>query len=793
MSILKIALLGCLSTGVSAALDGSRFLWYTQPATDWESGTLPIGNSRLGATIFGSSTEVVTINEDSIWSGPLVNRIPANGLTALPKVRQLLQAGSISQAGDMTLRDMTPAIAWEEGFSYFANLNIDFGHGGSLSNYQRWLDTRQGNSGVSYTYNGVNFTREYIASFPAGVFAARFTSSQKSGLNIKATFSRTSSIVSNTASTASGVNSITLRGTSGQAAQDNPIQFSGKAQFVADGSVSASGGTLSITGATTIDVFIDVETSYRFSSQQAWEAEIDNKLKAAVSKGFVQVKNEAISDSTTLLNRASIDLGASPNGLANLPTDQRVAKARSGLQDLQLVTLSWNYGRHLLVASSRNTGAAVDMAANLQGVWNNVTNPPWGGKYTININIEMNYWVAGQTNLIETQLPLFDLFNVGKPRGEELAQKMYGCGGTVFHHNLNLWGDPAPTDNFTSSTMWPMGAAWLVQHQIDHYRFTGDLDFLRNTAYPNLVDVAKFYQCYTFNYRGYQVTGPSLSAENTFFIPANETNANSQAAMDMDIEMDNQLMRDVMRSLIEAAAALGISDSDSNVKAAKDFLPKIRPPGIGSYGQILEWRQEYKEADPGNRHLSPLYGLHPSDQFSPLLNSTLSKAGKALLDHRVAAGSGSTGWSRTWMINMYARLFSGADAWKHIVAWFERYPMNNLWNSDHGITFQIDGNFGFTSGLTETLLQSHAGVVHVLPALMADAIPTGNARGLLARGGFAVDIDWQGGKFKSATVTAQRGGQLALRVADGQSFSVNSTPYKGPIQTAKGAKYNITA
>ncbi|KAL7791857.1 family 95 glycoside hydrolase [Trichoderma ceciliae] len=790
---LQALLLGLLATNASAALDGSRYLWYTAPATDWETGVLPIGNSRLGAAIFGGGNEVVTINEDTLWDGPLQNRIPPNGLAALPTVRQLFVANNLTSAGNLVMSQMMPAVGSERQFSYFGNLNLNFGHASGISNYTRSLDTRQGDCSVSYTFNGVTYTREYVASAPAGVIAARFTASKAGALSVSATFSRISNILSNIASTSGGVNALTLQGSSGQAAASNPILFTGKARFVASGATfSASGGTLAITGATTIDVFIDVETNYRYPTASALAAEVDKKLNAAVSQGFQSLHDAAIAGSSALLGRANINLGTSPNGIANLPTDQRVKSARSGFNDPQLIVLAWNYGRHLLVASSRNTSAAIDMPPNLQGVWNNATNAPWGGKFTININTEMNLWPAGQTNLIETQLPLFDLLRVAQPRGQEMAQKLYGCNGTVFHHNLDVWGDPAPTDNFPSSTMWPMGATWLVQHMLEQYRFNGDLNFLRNTAYPYLLDISKFLQCYTFTWQGNRVTGPSLSPENTYFVPSGSSVAGQQEPMDIAPEMDNQLMRDVMSGIIEAAAALGIASSDSNVRAAAAFLPQIRTPRIGSFGQILEWRSEYPETDPGHRHLSPLYGLHPSNQFSPLVNSTLSAAAKALLDHRVASGSGSTGWSRTWLMNQYARLFSGADVWKHLVAWFATYPTPNLWNTNGGSTFQIDGNFGFTSGVTEMLLQSHAGTVHLLPALPGSNIPTGNVRGLLARGGFQVDIDWQGGSFKTATVTSTRGGQLKLRVANGQSIKVNGAAYTGAISTSSGTKYSIT-
>ncbi|KAF9870677.1 alpha-l-fucosidase [Colletotrichum karsti] len=792
-SIVGIASLG-LATHAAAALDGSRYLWYTKPTTEWEQGALPIGNGRLGGTVWGGANETLTINENSIWSGPIQDRTPPNALAALPVARELFLSGKITEGGELVLREMTPAEKSERQFGYFGNLDLDFGHSGDLENYVRWLDTRQGNSGLSYSYDGVNYTREFIASYPAGVLAARFSSSEDGSLSLKASFSRLANILVNVGSTAGGVNSITMMGSSGQPLDENPILFTGQARFVAPGAeLKADGPVLSITGATTIDVFFDAETNYRFSSQEEWEAEIDRKLDAAVGKGYSDLRDEALKDSSSLLERASLDLGKSPNGLASLPTDERVALARNDSSDIELSTLAWNLGRHMLVGASRNTEAGVDMPANLQGIWNNKTTAAWGGKYTININTEMNYWSAGPTNLIETQEPLFDLMKVANPRGKQMAKDMYGCDGTMFHHNLDLWGDPGATDNYTSSTMWPMGAAWLVQHMVDHYRFTGDKKFLADVAYPYLINVATFYECYTFEHEGYRITGPSLSPENTFVVPTNFSVAGRAEPMDVDIPMDNQLMYDVFSAIIEAAGVLDIPDTDSDLKKAKEFIPFIKPAQIGSQGQILEWRYEYKEKAPSHRHISPLYALHPGKEFSPLVNETLSKAAEVLLDRRRDSGSGTTGWSRTWMINMYARAFRGADAWEQVKGWFATFPTANLWNTDKGSTFQIDGNFGFTSGITEMLLQSHADVVHILPALPAEAVPTGKAEGFVARGNFVVDIEWVDGAFKEAKVVSRIGGQLKLRVADGESILVDGKEYTDGVETSEGQILIVTS
>jgi hypothetical protein len=542
-------------------------------------------------------------------------------------------------------------------------------------------------------------------------------------------------------------------------------------------------------------MFFDTETNYRFTEQAEWEAEMTRKIDQAYLKGYQQVKAEAVLDSSSLLDRVTLDLGASPDGIADLPTDQRVANAKSSSDDIQLTTLVFNYGRHLLVSSSRTTSNGTSLPANLQGIWNNSTSAPWGGKYTININIQMNYWPAGPTNLIETQEPLFDLMSIANARGKSYAERMYGCPGTVFHHNLDLWGDPAPTDNYTQSTLWPVGAAWLSWHMMDHYRFTGNKVFLRDVVYPFLVDVATFFECYCMEYNGYNTTGPSVSPENSFYVPDNMTVPGAKEPVDIGPAMDGQLIGEALESLIEAAEILGIEDDDADVAAARQLLPTLLPQQIGSLGQILEWRHEYREAAVGQKHLSPLVGLMPGRQFSPLRNATLASAAEGLLRRRVSNGSGSTGWSRTWLINSFARVFDGDSAWEELTKWFQKFPTPyNLYNTDAGspnYVFQIDGNFGFVSGIAEMLLQSHAGVVHLLPALPS-AVPTGSVRGLVSRGNFVVDIAWDRGALTSANITSRAGAELAIRYMNGSQIAVDGMAYSGPLGTTTGTTYVVT-
>lgn len=544
-----------------------------------------------------------------------------------------------------------------------------------------------------------------------------------------------------------------------------------------------------VRGATTVDILFDAETSYRYSTEADAEGVLARRLSSATSQGYQALRTAAIADNTALIGRVSLNLGSSSGSAANLPTNQRLSNYKSNPgADVQLVTLMYNMGRHLLVASSRDTGP-LSLPANLQGIWNEDFNPAWGSKYTININLEMNYWHAETTNLAETTKPFWDLLALAKTRGQLAASSMYGCSGFVLHHNTDLWGDPAPVDYGTPYTLWPMGGLWLSTHLMEHYRFTGNKTFLQDTAWPILQSAADFSFCFAYLWNGYYTTGPSLSPENPFIVPSNESTAGHSEGIDLSPTMDNSLLYQLFSDVIEACQILGLTSSECS--NAKNYLSKIRRPQIGSYGQILEWRQEYGETDPGMRHLSPLFDLYPGSQMTPTVSSSLATAAGILLDHRMQHGSGSTGWSRAWVIACYARLFNGSTAWANVQTFLQTFPLTNLFNSNDGPPMQIDGNFGFTAGVTELFLQSHANLVHILPALPSQ-VPTGSVTGLVARGGFEVDIHWSNGVLKSATITSNLGNTLALSVANGSSFSVNGQKYSGAIGTQPGGVYNVT-
>ncbi|KAE8394108.1 Six-hairpin glycosidase-like protein [Aspergillus alliaceus] len=791
MLLPHLIILAIGATIVQARFDPSRFLWYTSPANNFTS-TLPLGNGRLGAAVWGSAVENVTLNENSIWSGQFMDRVNPDAYSALHPARAMLQDGNITAAGQLMLAKTVGSPDEPRSYHPLGSLVLDFGHSDSdMANYTRSLDLLKGRASVTYKYHGVAYSREYVASHPAGVIAARLRASEAGRLDVTVSLSRGLYVEQNVAIVGNGTGSVKLRAST---AALHGIGFSAEARIAPHGGrISRNGAMVVVRGATTVDIFIDAETSYRHDDKAAWEAEIDRKLDAAVHCAFPAIEEAAIADHQGLAGRVHLDLGSS-GSTWYLPTDVRLHRYKTNPDaDPELQTLMFQFGRYSLIASSREIGT-FPLPPNLQGLWNEDYEPAWGGRYTVNINLQMNYWPAGVTNLADTLPPLISLLETVRPRGQDIARRMYHCddGGYVLHHNTDLWGDAVPVNNGTKWTMWPMGGAWLVENLMEHFRFTQDTTLLKERIWPLLRSTAQFYHCYLFSFNGYLSTGPSISPENAFVVPDNMTQTGKEEAIDIAPTMDNSLLSSLFLSVIQTCKILGINNTDTAQAASS--LARIKPPQIGSYGQILEWRKEYEESEPGHRHMSPIFGLYPGTQMTPVINSTLAAGAKILLDHRIAHGSGSTGWSRAWTINLYARLFDGDSAWNHTRVFLQKYPSANLWNTDAGpgTAFQIDGNFGFTAGVAEMLLQSHAGVVHLLPALPS-AVPKGNVSGLVARGNFLVDIEWSSGKLTWARIAARAGGKLTIRVQDDAQFTVNGRPYTGAIASKHGEVYEISA
>jgi alpha-L-fucosidase 2 len=586
--------------------------------------------------------------------------------------------------------------------------------------------------------------------------------------------------------------------------KENPVGIRFHSELLALahlGTVSSEAGELKIANATAVTLLIDCATSYRYpAGDSAMQAAVSANLKTASSRTYEELKARHVTDHQRYFRRAEIRLGDDVN--AAVPTDQRVQRIKDGGEDDTLLPIYFQFGRYMLISSSRPG----TLAANLQGIWNESVDPPWGSKYTVNINAEMNYWLAERANLADCHLPLFDLQDETRGPGSVTAKKYYNARGIVVHHNTDIWGDSAPIDGLGGG-IWPMGAAWLSLHPWDHYEYSGDLGFLRERAYSLLRENALFLLDYLTiapagsPYAGKLVTGPSCSPENKYKLPDGRS-----FNLCMGPTMDLSITRAVLTRLIRASELLGSPQGDaeliSRAKAAIANLPEFR---ITRDGRLQEWPEDYADQEPGHRHISHLWGLFPDDQITPHATPELAKAARHTLDKRLAAGGGSTGWSRSWIINCMARLEDGEAAYQNVLQLFRQSTRHNLFDVcglKENSPFQIDGNLGGPTGLIEMLLQSHAGVVRLLPAL-PKAWAEGSFRGLRARGGLEVDLDWSGGKAKTATLRAV--GNVAMRLAlpVGQkivSFNNGRRPVplalgeKGVVSAslARGATYSVT-
>ncbi len=780
-----LVLFSCNSKQTEKVLNPSLVLWYDKPAENWTEA-LPIGNGRLGAMVYGGTEkETIQFNEETLWTGQPHDYANEGAYEVFPELRDLLWEGKQTEAHKLGNERFMSTPLGQLCYQPFGNILLDLpGHEKAI-NFKRQLDLEDALASVSYDLEGVSYKRQVLSSEPDQVIIVQMEASEKGALG----FGVTMDSPHERYEVSVDGNVVIIRGRAnnypsdkykkGAAYPESKVTFEARLKVITDGKLVSDGKSIIVKEAQKATLQLVAATSFvNYNDISGNPSKLcKSYLEKLEGKSFKTIKQKHVEDYQALFGRVELELGKSE--ISNRTTNERLATFKQD-EDPDMVALLFQYGRYLLISSSRSG----TQPANLQGIWNDKIYPAWDSKYTININTEMNYWPAEITNLSELSDPIIGLIEDLSETGKNIAKEHYNLNGWVTHHNTDIWRGSAPINN-ANHGVWPVGGAWLSQHLWWHYQFSGDKEYLKNRAYPILKEASRFFAEYLVadpNNPDWLVSGPSNSPEN--------------GGMVMAPSMDHQIIRNLLANTIEAANVLGVDADFAKMLAEK--RAKIAPNQIGQYGQLQEWLEDRDDPKNEHRHVSHLWGLHPGNEIHPLTTPELAEACKVTLSHR---GDGGTGWSRAWKINFWARLLDGDHSFlllKNLMvpALSQQTNYNHkggLYNNlfDAHPPFQIDGNFGATSGITEMLLQSHLrdengdyfqDILPALPSLLAN----GKVSGIKGRGGFEISIEWENAKLVSLDVKSLLGNKLLVRkngkviakeTEAGEIYSINADDF----------------